>query len=60
MVDPVLQGRYPRRGLYQALAIAAMCIQENACMRPRLGDVTRAIHYVASHEYEPEKEEIEA
>ncbi|CAE5956832.1 unnamed protein product [Arabidopsis arenosa] len=34
MVDPLLQGQYPVRGLYQALAISAMCVQEQPSMRP--------------------------
>uniref|UniRef100_A0A2C9V8K0 non-specific serine/threonine protein kinase n=1 Tax=Manihot esculenta TaxID=3983 RepID=A0A2C9V8K0_MANES len=28
IADPMLRGQYPSRGLYQALAIAAMCVQE--------------------------------
>ncbi|KAJ1395119.1 putative serine/threonine-protein kinase [Sesbania bispinosa] len=34
MVDPLLEGQYPVRGLYQALAIAAMVVQEQPNMRP--------------------------
>ncbi|XP_011040250.1 PREDICTED: serine/threonine-protein kinase CDL1-like [Populus euphratica] len=30
MADPLLQGNYPLKGLYQALAVAAMCLQEEA------------------------------
>ncbi|KAI3884124.1 hypothetical protein MKW92_022751, partial [Papaver armeniacum] len=39
MADPLLQGRYPMRGLYQALAAAAMCLQPDAEARPIIGDV---------------------
>ncbi|TXG47069.1 hypothetical protein EZV62_026363 [Acer yangbiense] len=46
MVDPLLEGRYPLKGLYQALAVAAMCIQEEAVMRPKIGDVVTAIEYL--------------
>lgn len=33
MADSMLQGQYPVRGLYQALAVAAMCVQEQPNMR---------------------------
>ncbi|KAK4859113.1 hypothetical protein QYF36_027044 [Acer negundo] len=46
MADPLLEGRYPLKGLYQALAVAAMCIQEEAVMRPNIGDVVTAIEYI--------------
>lgn len=53
MADPLLQGRYPMRGLYQALAIAAMCLQEHAATRPLMGDVVTALQYLASQIYDP-------
>ncbi|KAK0578119.1 hypothetical protein LWI29_005316 [Acer saccharum] len=46
MADPLLEGRYPLKGLYQALAVAAMCIQEEADKRPKIGDVVTAIEYL--------------
>ncbi|KAG2670265.1 hypothetical protein I3843_14G075800 [Carya illinoinensis] len=54
MVDPLLQGQYPVRGLYQALAIAAMCLQEQPAMRPVIGDVVTALNYLASQKYDPQ------
>ncbi|KAD3641747.1 hypothetical protein R6Q59_004377 [Mikania micrantha] len=54
MADPLLQGRYPVRGLYQALAVAAMCLQEQAATRPLIGDVVTALTYLASQAYDPE------
>ncbi|XP_076900119.1 putative serine/threonine-protein kinase PBL7 [Bidens hawaiensis] len=48
MADPVLQGQYPVRGLYQALAVAAMCVQEQLNMRPVIADVVTALTYLAS------------
>ncbi|KAH8512951.1 hypothetical protein H0E87_006309 [Populus deltoides] len=51
--DPRLQGRYPMRGLYQALAVASMCIQEQAAARPLIGDVVTALSYLANQAYEP-------
>ncbi|XWS71766.1 hypothetical protein CRYUN_Cryun03dG0166800 [Craigia yunnanensis] len=53
MVDPLLQGQYPVRGLYQALAIAAMCVQEQPNMRPAISDVVMALSYLASLKYDP-------
>lgn len=60
MVDPLLQGQYPVRGLYQALAIAAMCVQEQPNMRPATSDVVMALNYLASHKYDPEIHSVQA
>ncbi|XP_034581318.1 probable serine/threonine-protein kinase PBL23 [Setaria viridis] len=46
MADPLLQGEYPTKGLHQALAIAAMCLQEDATMRPAISDVVSALEYL--------------
>jgi hypothetical protein len=54
MADPALEGQYPLRGLYQALAVAAMCVQEQPSMRPLIGDVVTALTYLASQTYDPE------
>ncbi|KAI9085858.1 hypothetical protein K1719_032272 [Acacia pycnantha] len=56
MADPMLQGQYPSRGLYQALAVAAMCVQEQANMRPVIADVVTALTYLASQRYDPNSE----
>ncbi|KAK6926863.1 Protein kinase domain [Dillenia turbinata] len=48
MADPLLQGEYPMRGLYQALAISAMCVQEQPNLRPVISDVVTALNYLAS------------
>ncbi|GLJ47530.1 hypothetical protein SUGI_1003770 [Cryptomeria japonica] len=53
MADPRLHGRYPMRGLYQALAVAAMCLHEEATTRPLIGDVVTALGYLASQTYDP-------
>lgn len=53
LADPGLQKRYPTRGLYQALAIASMCIQEDATTRPLIADVVTALSYLASQGYDP-------
>ena len=53
MADPMLRGQSPSRGLYQALAIAAMCVQEQPNMRPVIADVVTALSYLASQRYDP-------
>ncbi|KAG5521763.1 hypothetical protein RHGRI_034101 [Rhododendron griersonianum] len=53
LADPRLQGRYPMRGLYQALAVASMCIQEQAPARPLIGDVVTALSYLVNQPYDP-------
>lgn len=47
MADPLLEGNYPKRGLYQALAIAAMCLHEEADARPLMADVVTALEFLA-------------
>ncbi|KAG5243600.1 kinase family protein [Salix suchowensis] len=56
MADPMLQGQYPSRGLYQALAVAAMCVHEQPNMRPVIADVVTALTYLASQKYDPNTE----
>ncbi|KAK4716134.1 hypothetical protein R3W88_014472 [Solanum pinnatisectum] len=53
LADPCLQGQFPMRGLYQALAVASMCIQEQAAGRPLIGDVVTALSYLANQSYDP-------
>lgn len=50
MADPLLKGNYPVKGLYQALAIAAMCVQEEADARPLIMDVVIALGALAKKE----------
>lgn len=50
MADPLLEGNYPVKGLYQALAVAAMCLQEEASTRPLISDVVTALEFLASPE----------
>ncbi|PWA77994.1 serine/threonine-protein kinase PBS1 [Artemisia annua] len=59
IADPLLQGQYPSRGLYQALAVAAMCVQEQPNMRPVIADVVTALSYLASQKYDPETHPIQ-
>ncbi|XP_073000057.1 serine/threonine-protein kinase PBS1-like isoform X1 [Typha latifolia] len=52
LADPRLQGRFPMRGLYQALSVASMCIQEQAASRPLIADVVTALSFLASQTYD--------
>ncbi|KAF5740956.1 hypothetical protein HS088_TW11G01038 [Tripterygium wilfordii] len=54
LVDPRLHGRYPRRCLNYAIAITAMCLNEEQNFRPFIGDILVALEYLASqcHNYE--------
>ncbi|WCJ20243.1 Protein kinase superfamily protein [Euphorbia peplus] len=47
MADPLLEGHYPSKSLYQAIAIAAMCLQDEANVRPLMGDVVIALEYLS-------------
>ncbi|KAK9158070.1 hypothetical protein Scep_004644 [Stephania cephalantha] len=60
MADPLLQGQYPVRGLYQALAVAAMCVQEQPTMRPLIADVVTALTYLATQKYDPETQPVQS
>ncbi|RYR27455.1 probable serine/threonine-protein kinase PBL23 [Arachis ipaensis] len=48
IADPLLENKYPIKGLYQALAIAAMCLQEEAETRPWISDVVTALSFLAT------------
>ncbi|KAK8594449.1 hypothetical protein V6N13_015371 [Hibiscus sabdariffa] len=47
IADPLLQENYPVKALFQALAVAAMCLQEDADSRPLIGDVVTAVEFLA-------------
>lgn len=53
MADPKLQGHFPVRGLFQALAVAAMCLHEQAATRPFIADVVTALNFLASQTCDP-------
>ncbi|KNA24924.1 hypothetical protein SOVF_011170 [Spinacia oleracea] len=48
LADPRLNGEFPVRGLNQAVAIAAMCLQEEETARPFMSDVVTAINFLTS------------
>lgn len=56
MADPLLEGNYPLKSLYQALAVAAMCLQEEADTRPFIADVVTALEYLAEPKIEEQSD----
>lgn len=54
LADPSLQGCFPVRSLHHAIAIAAMCLQEQPTFRPLIGDVVVALEFLASQPYNSE------
>lgn len=60
IADPELQGQYPPRGFYQALAVAAMCVHEEPDMRPLIADVVTALAYLASQKYESDPGKVQS
>lgn len=48
MVDPLLYGQFSVRSLHHAVAITAMCIQEQANFRPIISDIVVALDYLVS------------
>ncbi|KAL0389411.1 UNVERIFIED_CONTAM: putative serine/threonine-protein kinase PBL26 [Sesamum calycinum] len=43
LADPLLRGDFPKKSFNQAIAVAAMCIQEDASSRPFISDVVTAL-----------------
>ncbi|CAJ1941074.1 unnamed protein product [Sphenostylis stenocarpa] len=48
LADPLLKGRFPKGGLYEAVAVAAMCLHEEPDRRPAMREVVTALQYLAS------------
>ncbi|KAL2503920.1 Protein kinase superfamily protein [Abeliophyllum distichum] len=59
IADPLLEGNYPEKALYQALAVAAMCLQEEATTRPLSSDVVTALEYLSTGKSPEESQEEE-
>ncbi|TVU34838.1 hypothetical protein EJB05_16691, partial [Eragrostis curvula] len=53
LADPLLGRKFPPKGLYQALAVASMCLQEDASSRPVISDVVAALTFLADPKYYP-------
>ncbi|KDP23311.1 hypothetical protein JCGZ_23144 [Jatropha curcas] len=48
MADPLLKKRFPEKDLNQAVAIAAMCLQEEAGARPLMSDVVTTLSFLST------------
>lgn len=48
MADPLLQGQFSVRSFHHAVAITAMCLQEQPNFRPLISDIVVALEYLAS------------
>ncbi|KAI9200484.1 hypothetical protein LWI28_008772 [Acer negundo] len=53
LADPLMQGRFPRRCLNYAIAITAMCLNEEATFRPLISDIVVALDYLAAQSETP-------
>ncbi|XP_030496570.2 probable serine/threonine-protein kinase PBL25 [Cannabis sativa] len=48
LADPILGRDYPVRGLQQAVAVAAMCLNEEPSVRPLISDVVTALSFLGT------------
>lgn len=48
LADPLLHGDFPIRALNQAIAVAAMCLHEEAPARPLMSDVVSALSFLGT------------
>nr|XP_023915458.1 probable serine/threonine-protein kinase PBL26 [Quercus suber]POF06742.1 putative serine/threonine-protein kinase pbl26 [Quercus suber] len=48
LADPLLHGDFPLRALHQAVAVAAMCLQEEPSVRPLISDVVTALSFLGT------------
>ncbi|KAI9112341.1 hypothetical protein K1719_016864 [Acacia pycnantha] len=46
--DPLLKGNFPLKALKQAVAMAAMCLNEEAAARPLMSDVVSALSFLGT------------
>ncbi|KAL4385155.1 hypothetical protein GQ457_15G014410 [Hibiscus cannabinus] len=48
LADPLLKGEFPKKGLHQAVAVAAMCLRDDAAVRPTMNDVVIALSFLGN------------
>lgn len=46
LIDPLIKGEVPKKSLNQAIAVAVMCLQDDASVRPLIGDVVTALSFL--------------
>lgn len=53
LVDPLIKREYPAKALNQVVAMAAMCLQEEDCVRPLMADVVMTLGFLTSMPPDP-------
>ncbi|KAL2336724.1 hypothetical protein Fmac_011170 [Flemingia macrophylla] len=48
LADPLLEGNFPIKSLHQAVAVAAMCLNEEPSVRPLISDVVTALSFLGT------------
>ncbi|XP_010533305.1 PREDICTED: serine/threonine-protein kinase At3g07070 [Tarenaya hassleriana] len=48
LADPLLEGKFQDKSLNQAVAVAAMCLQEEPAVRPLINDVVTALSFLGA------------
>lgn len=48
LADPLLKGKFPVKSLHQAVAVAAMCLNEEPSVRPLISDVVTALSFLGT------------
>ncbi|KFK39798.1 hypothetical protein AALP_AA3G289400 [Arabis alpina] len=48
LADPLLRGEFPEKSLNQAVAVAAMCLQEEPIVRPLISDVVTTLSFMST------------
>ncbi|CAI9770636.1 unnamed protein product [Fraxinus pennsylvanica] len=48
LVDPLLKEDFPKKSFNQAVAVAAMCLQDESSIRPLMSDVVTALSYLGT------------
>lgn len=55
LADPQLKGRFEKTMLKKALEVAFMCLKEDASARPSMSEIAKALDYLKSRRYDPNK-----
>lgn len=48
LADPLLNGCFPKRSLYQLAEVITLCLREQPHMRPSMSDLTLALEHVVA------------
>jgi hypothetical protein len=58
LVDPLVKREYPAKALNQVVAMASMCLQEEDCVRPMMGDVVMTLGFLTMLPPDPPSVEV--